>query len=245
MTLFQDHRTMSERNQIHKLQTRLFYITILALVQQAEHKKIVERQTIQTYCRSHQTCHDCKMSTFKCEWCHDAGCTNDARIHCPKRNFLDNIWKRDMTDHYCTEIITKSPIFVPANIRTFVKLDLRVDDLTLYTRRISCEINLENKVMRIGGSLDKNVVYCDTMVLKTHQPVAIGYVKLHWGGVEKYSNSVLVMVYDCQQMARTCEECKKLINEFKCGWCQETVSCSLIQECPRQQGSWVSKMLSC
>lgn len=208
-------------------------------------KKISERHTLLSYCQSFKSCHDCKKTTFHCEWCGYIGCTSFPRLHCPKKVFLDDIWKKNKHERYCTEIINKQPIFIPANLRRFIRLDLKVDDLTLYERNVICEIQIEQKIIQVPASFDTKTAYCDTSILRTSKNIVLGSLRLNWGGVEPYSNSVLLLIYSCQNLAPSCRDCLNLNKEYGCGWCKELASCSLMEECPRQYEPWLNKSNSC
>lgn len=232
-----------------KLLRHLLTIFVVIIIADSMEQKFndlnVERLTIHSYCRSFKSCHDCKRAAFQCEWCHDIGCTNHARLYCPKKVFLDNLWKKDGMNRYCTELVTRGPVFLPANVRRFMKIELKVDDMTLYERNIVCEIHLERKIIQVAGSLDKNIVYCDTMVLKISRNVAIGYLRLIWGGAEPYSDMILLIVYNCHTLAASCVDCQGLNKEFQCGWCKDTLNCSLMEQCPRQYGPWITRNNTC
>lgn len=232
--------------------SQLTLIEIIGLVflqsiasQELKGQIIAERQSLLTYCRSFKSCHDCKKTTFQCEWCSDVGCTSFPRLHCPKKVFLDDLWKKNRDERYCTEIVTKQPIFVPANMRRFIKLDLIVDDLTLYEKNVICEIQIEQKIIQVPASFDEKTAYCDTAILKTNRNIVLGYLKLNWGGIEPYSNTILIIVYSCQNLAQNCKDCLGLNPEYNCGWCKESASCNLVEECPRQYEPWLNKSFTC
>ncbi|XP_059062806.1 plexin A3-like [Achroia grisella] len=234
-------------------QTRLrFVITLISFVvlclikcsEQLLDSRISGKSNIENICSSIKTCHSCKKA-YQCEWCHDTGCTSFPRLYCPKRLFLENLWRRKSNERYCTEIVNSHPIFVPANVRRFINLELKIDDLTLYQRNIICEIRIDYKIIQVTATFDENTVYCDVMILKTSRNVSLGSLKLIWGGAEPHSNVILLIVYNCQTLALNCEQCLRLNKDFQCGWCEEKSSCSLIEECPRQYGLWMNKSVPC
>lgn len=208
-------------------------------------KKISERQSLLSYCRSFKSCHDCKKTTFHCEWCGEFGCTSFPRLHCPKKVFLDDLWKKNKDERFCTEIVNKQPTFVPANVRRFIKLNLKVDDLTLYERNVICEIQIEQKIIQVPASFDDKTAYCETAILKTNRNLVLGNLRLNWGGVEPYSNTMLLLVYSCHNLAQNCKDCLSLSKEYGCGWCKESSSCSLLEECPRQYDPWLNSSYTC
>lgn len=199
----------------------------------------------QSYCTSLSSCWDCKRAGTQCDWCHDIGCTHYPSLHCPQKVFLDNAWHKNSLERYCTEIVSSDPIFVPANLRRFIKLNLRIDDLTLYKRSIICEIHIEQAIVRVKGSIGQSTLYCDMTSLRISRSVALGYVRLLWGGAEPYSNMILMIVYRCEYMASNCLECQSLDKRFNCGWCEETSNCILLEECPRQSGPWIDRKSLC
>lgn len=201
--------------------------------------------SIQHYCTSFSSCQGCKGADLHCEWCHEIGCTHYPSLHCPQKLFLDNVWHKNSEERYCTEIVSSDPIFVPANIRRFIKLNLKIDDLTLYKRHIMCEIHIEQTVLRVKGSMGESTLYCDMTILRIMRNVALGYVRLLWGGAEPFSNMILMVVYRCELMASNCMECQALDKRFNCGWCEETSQCILLEECPRQAGPWIDKKSLC
>lgn len=202
-------------------------------------------QLVQNYCRSLNGCQDCVKSAYRCEWYHNIGCTSNANGNCPKKVVLENSWKTQHNGRICTEIISKSPLFVPANVKRFIKVKLRIGDLTIYEQSITCELHLEGQVHRFFGTLDGSSVYCDTSILRIKSNVAVAYLKLVWGGAEPSSNVILVIVYSCKRLATTCKDCQNLNTELKCGWCKDSMSCSLIEECSRVLAPWITRNLTC
>lgn len=215
------------------------------LSQEMSNEKLAVRQSHLSYCRSFKSCHDCKKTTFQCEWCNDIGCTSFPRLHCPRKVFLDDVWKKNRDERFCTEIVSKQPIFVPANVRRFIKLDLRVDDLTLYERNVICELQIEQQIIQVPATFDDKTAYCDTAILKSNRNIVLGYLRLNWGGLEPYSNTILVIVYSCQNLAQTCKDCLRLDKEYSCGWCKESASCTLLEKCARQYEPWLNKSSTC
>lgn len=201
----------------------------------------------QTYCTFFSSCWDCKKAGSKCDWCHEVGCTHYPSRHCPQKVFLDNAYFKNTKRRQCTEIVSRDPIFVPANINRFLTLSLNIADLTLYKRRIMCEIHVDQSSLRLKGSIGDNAVYCDmtTLSLSANQSVAMGYVRLLWGGAEPYSNMILMIVYKCETMAFDCMECLDLDKRFNCGWCEETSQCLLKEQCPGVFGEWTEKKSAC
>ncbi|KAF9801775.1 hypothetical protein SFRURICE_014929 [Spodoptera frugiperda] len=201
--------------------------------------------SIQGYCTSFSSCWDCKRAGAQCDWCHDVGCTHYPSLHCPQKVFLDNTWHKNSIERYCTEIVSSDPIFVPADVKKYIKLNLRIDDLTIFKRSIMCEIHVEQSIIRVKANVGQTTLYCDMTNLKISRTVSLGYVRLLWGGVEPYSNMILMIVYRCQYMASTCYECQELDKRFNCGWCEETSKCILLEECPRQFAPWIDRKSLC
>jgi hypothetical protein len=230
-----------------KLKPKVYILIVLLLPSECLkiRSDIEGRNSLQTYCSSFKSCNECKRSTFQCEWCNQVGCTAYPRLHCPKRVLLDEIWKKNTAERYCTEIVNKQPIFVPANLRRFIKLELKIDDLTLYESSIMCEMQIGHRVTQVTATLEGGAAYCDTAILKTNRNMVLGYIRLVWGGVEPFSNSILVLVYNCHTLAKNCIDCLALNKEYDCGWCKENNSCGPIEECPRQFGLWMNKSFSC
>lgn len=214
---------------------------IITPSKQQEHNSF----TKPSYCLTLTNCQDCVRSMHQCEWCHNIGCTNNARVHCAKKTLLENRWQKDPNGQLCSEVITKSPLFVPENVKRFIKVDLRIGDITLHEQSIVCELHLEGQVYRFSGALDRSAVYCDSPILSIKSNVAVGYLKLVWGGVETSSNVILVIVYSCKRLANICRDCRNLNTELNCGWCKDSMSCSLMEECPRKVAPWVTRNLTC
>ncbi|KAJ8719787.1 hypothetical protein PYW08_011962 [Mythimna loreyi] len=201
--------------------------------------------TIQSYCTSFSSCWDCKRSGNECDWCHDVGCTHYPSLHCPQKVSLDKAYHKNSPSRYCTEIVSGNPIFVPANIMRFIKLNLKIDDLTIYKRNVICELHLEQSIVTLKGSFGDRTVFCDMTTLRIERSITMGYIRLMWGGAEPHSNMVLMVVYKCESMANYCTDCQALDKRFNCGWCEETSSCILMEQCPRQSGQWIDRKTNC
>lgn len=224
---------------------QLLMIMLITIPSKQQEQHSLAKHSKHNYCRSLTNCQDCVRSVYKCEWCHNIGCTNHARAHCPKKVFLEKRWRKVSNARLCSEVITKSPLFVPENVKSIIKVDLIVGDLTLYEQSIICELHLEGQVYRLFGTLDRSAVYCDGPVLSIKSNVAVGYLKLVWGGAETSSNVILVIVYSCRRLANTCMDCRNLNTELNCGWCKDTISCSLKEECPSKILPWVTRNWTC
>lgn len=219
-------------------------VTNLKLTEQYD-TQFSRLDSIQSYCTSFSSCLDCKRADLQCEWCHEIGCTHYPTLHCPQKVFLDNIWHKNSEKRYCTEIVSSDPIFVPANIKKFIKLNLKIDDLTLYRRQVLCEIHIEQTILQVKSSMSESTLYCDRTILTIKRDIALGYVRVLWGGAEPYSNMILMVVYRCEFMANNCMECQALDKRFNCGWCEEISQCILLEECPRQAGPWIDRKSLC
>lgn len=204
-----------------------------------------EKDTVEDYCTSFSSCWDCKKAGIECDWCHEIGCTHYASLHCPQKINLDNAHRKNSQTRFCTEIVSADPVFVPANIGRSIKLNLRIDDLTLYKRNIVCEIHLEQSIVRLKGSLSVSTLFCNMATLRIERSITLGYVRLLWGGAVPHSNTVMMVVYKCELMASDCMKCQALDKRFNCGWCHETSNCILIEQCPRQTGQTVDRKSSC
>lgn len=200
---------------------------------------------MQEYCFRFTNCNTCKKASTECEWCHSIGCTSKPKIHCPKKMFLDLIDPR-AHKRICTELIADGPVFVPSNAKK-LKLPLQIDDLTIYGMDVRCEFYIEGTVIVTRAYLTKEneTVICDTKDIVFTKGVVVGYVRLFWGGVEPRSNSILIILYDCQMMAETCNECQKLEKSFQCGWCKSSFRCTLKEECSNRFGRWIPRENSC
>ena len=223
----------------------VWFIFTYIKVTKPQNTAISTIDSIQVYCTSFTSCWDCKRAGTRCDWCHEVGCTHYPSRHCPQKVFLDNAFHKNSPKRQCTEIVSPDPVFFPANVRGFVELNMKVDDLTLYDRDVMCEIHIENSVLRLKAIVGDNTVQCDLTTLKISQAVVLGYIRLLWGGAEPYSNMILMVVYKCETMANDCMECQDLDKRFKCGWCDETLKCSLKEQCPGVLGIWAQRKSVC
>ncbi|CAH2041121.1 unnamed protein product, partial [Iphiclides podalirius] len=194
-----------------------------------------------------RTCQECKKSELECEWCHNTGCTKFPHLHCPKKILIAHLFNNKMNTSQpaCTRIVTKSPIFVPANVRHAIKLEMEIDDIMLFKGKVICEIHIEERFMKVHGFLDKNIVYCDSHVFKTTSGVALGSIRLRWQSIVPFSNSVLIIAYNCHALAENCNQCQVLNKRFNCGWCEVNSKCGLIEECPLGYEPWFDENFKC
>lgn len=230
---------------LFKILLQIVLMVLIIIPSEQLQQQSLAKHSKHSYCRSLTNCQDCVRSLYKCEWCHSIGCTTHARVLCPKKMLLENRWQKDRNSRLCTEVITKSPLFVPENVKRFIKVDLRIGDFTLREHSIMCELHLEGQVYRINGALDKSAVYCDSPILSIKSNVAVGYLRLLWGGAETSSNVILVIVYSCKRLANSCRDCRNLNTELNCGWCDDSMSCSLKEECPRKVYPWITRKSTC
>lgn len=222
----------------------LFILICIELTNQYK-TDISSLDPVENYCSSFSSCRDCKSASLQCDWCHEVGCTHYSSLHCPQKIFLDKTYFKENKERFCNEIISDNPIFIPANLRRFIKMNLKIDDLTIYKRSIMCEIHVEETIIRVKATISNGALYCDMTILRINQSVSLGYIRLLWGGVDPYSNLILIIVYRCEYMASDCVDCQVLDKGFNCGWCQEKSVCSLLEECPRQYGQWINKKSLC
>lgn len=224
----------------------LFCFTFISIKFTEQYKgEVSNEDAVESYCNSFDTCKECKRASPQCDWCHEVGCTSFPNFHCPQKVYLDRKYKTPITERFCTEIVSTDPIFVPANIRKFISMHLAIDDLTIYKRNVICEIHIEETILRVKATLSESTLYCDMTLFRVSRSVSLGYIRLLWGGAEPYSNLILLIVYRCEYMASSCADCQVLTNNFNCGWCEETASCSSHEECPREHGPWINKKSLC
>lgn len=201
----------------------------------------------QKSCRSIQSCRDCKKSDLECEWCHNLGCTKFPHLYCPKKILLTYLFnnKNNIIQHDCTKIVTKGPLFIPANIRRVISLEIVMDDVTIFKEEVLCVIQIEHKLIELHGFLINSTVFCDSISLQSSRSVALGSIYLRWQSVEPFSNRVLIIVYNCQKLAQSCDQCQILNKRFNCGWCDDSSMCTLTEECPKGYAAWTDDKYKC
>lgn len=198
---------------------------------------------LEKHCNSLKTCRDCKSAKFPCEWCHNFGCTASPHHYCPKV-VLESMQAKQVHPT-CPKIDAGSTVFIAANIRNIIKVNLTTNDWDVEKNRLICSLDVNYKTVQGVGTVHGRTIYCDMAEIKMKRDVMVGKLKVIWGGADPYSNSVLVVVYRCEGLANNCGDCKKVHDEFECGWCEESSSCTVIQNCPRQIGKWSPKTSNC
>lgn len=53
------------------------------------------------------------------------------------------------------------------------------------------------------------------------------------------------MVYRCSGLAKNCGFCLELDEKYKCGWCQQSDSCQVQEQCPNHNTMWLNRQQIC
>ncbi|XP_038212871.1 plexin-A3-like [Zerene cesonia] len=191
-----------------------------------------DSKDIDSYCRSIHSCYDCvKSELYPCGWCHDFGCTGKPHNLCPKTKDASND-NRHRGVSSCPYIQHDGDIFIPAGIRTNLKVKLHILDPIIYRKSIICQIRLKDRITQLKGFIVSNFVYCYPFIIdEIGLSKYTGTFKLIWGGVNPYSNEIPVSVYKCEKLAKSCGSCTSLRPEYGCGWCEDTHKCVVSDKC--------------
>lgn len=223
--------------------TPLFLSLLLLGIAECIPKNEPQKMQLEKYCNSFKTCKECKSAEYPCDWCHKVGCTGSAHHYCPKV-FLQSIQAKSDAK-LCPRIDAGEAVFTPANIRTIMKVNITTNDWDVANHRIVCTVDIDYKTIQGAGTVHGRTLYCDMAEIKMKRDVMVGKLRVTWGGADPISNSVLVVVYRCEGLAGNCADCRKVHEQFDCGWCEESTSCTLLQHCPRQFGKWSPKNSRC
>ena len=58
-------------------------------------------------------------------------------------------------------------------------------------------------------------------------------------------HNLLVLVYRCSGLANNCGFCLELDEKYKCGWCQQSESCQVQEQCQHHNTMWLNRQQIC
>ncbi|XP_035438070.1 plexin A3-like [Spodoptera frugiperda] len=203
-----------------------------------------------SYCHTFNTCHECvKSMWFPCGWCHNYGCTESPQTLCPRAETKAE--KSNITGEIraCPRAEHDGPLLIPGGVRVNMKIKIYVPDPAIYEQEIICQIKLRNRLTHLKGLILNDIVYCYPIALEPHAvqfgDTDKGTLTLLWGGTQPYSNSIEIIVYNCELLASDCESCRIIPSVYGCGWCDQTAKCVIGDKCPKDMMKWTLNRLTC
>lgn len=197
------------------------------------------------YCRKIKTCAECvKTTLYKCEWCHDYGCTDDALKLCPRAvKRFQNLKSTDL----CPSIKYNDKIIIPYGIKVNIKVKLNAPDPAVHKKEAICQVKLENHLTHLRALIIQNMIYCYPIMFKykPHKGAVHGTLQIIWGGMEPFSNVIPITIYRCENLANDCNSCISIPKAYACGWCPNTNVCVIGEECSEDIIRWSLNRLNC
>lgn len=209
-------------------------------------------------CSTYTSCTQCVSSPFPCDWCvgghrctHDTGenCRNDILVtgvssvgpsirsgpgFCPRINATTGI---------STEIL------VPMGINKRIQVKVENIQPFIASTRFVCQFNIEGRVKQVNAQLLGDTIYCENMQFNygTQAPNITAAFAVIWEGSKPLDNPehIHVLVYRCENMSENCGLCLELPEKYACGWCQQSNSCKVQEQCDGHATKWLERTQTC
>ncbi|KAH3827947.1 hypothetical protein DPMN_129893 [Dreissena polymorpha] len=207
-------------------------------------------------CSKHESCTKCSMTQFPCTWCiENHQCTHDASVNCRTNHLIHGSSNLGLTATdkvgplMCPRVqlsvgsIKQDPedrrkIYVPSG--TAKKVTMFGYNLYPFMQDIRCFFSFgqghDVKARVVDGNIEcdeVSFIYSDKSEFLNVQ------LRINWrmngSGKElplDNPTNVQVVVYKCNEMASTCGDCISKNDNFSCGWCKDTKTCTINLQCP-------------
>ncbi|XP_065212600.1 plexin-A4-like [Planococcus citri] len=195
-------------------------------------------------CNAYSSCTTCVTSPSPCDWCVDGNrCTYDTSENCRYDILVTGVNHGGPSYRsgpaFCPTIIEtlggSSEILIHADTKKSIRFKVRMIGQFIVQTRFLCQYNIEGKVTSLNADLIGDTIYCEQMKFSyTHSaPNVTVPLAVIWGGSKSLDNplDIHVVIYKCNEMAKSNETCSTLTEKYGCGWCQSTNRCEHSNEC--------------
>ncbi|XP_050540179.1 plexin-A4 [Daktulosphaira vitifoliae] len=209
-------------------------------------------------CSTYTSCTQCVNSSFPCDWCAEAHrCTHDTAENCRNDILVTGVNRVGPSfrsgPSFCPTIngsdTGSTEILIPSGIKKSVRVKVHIIGQFIAQTRFVCQFNIEGRVSSVNAALVADTIYCETMEFSynSHLPNITATFAVIWGGSKPLDNphDIHVVIYRCSDMADDCGMCLALPEKYKCGWCQASHSCEVMDQCDRAVGIWLNRNKTC
>ncbi|KAE9542610.1 hypothetical protein AGLY_002521 [Aphis glycines] len=209
-------------------------------------------------CSTYTSCTQCVNSSFPCDWCAEAHrCTHDTAENCRNDILVTGVNRVGPSfrsgPSFCPTIngsdTGSTEILVPSGIKKPIRVKVHIIGQFIAQTRFVCQFNIEGRVSSVNAALVADTIYCETMEFSynSHFSNITATFAVIWGGSKPLDNphDIHVVIYRCSDMADDCGMCLALPEKYKCGWCQATNSCEVIDQCDRAVVTWLNRNKTC
>lgn len=138
------------------------------------------------------------------------------------------------------------------------------------TIRFVCQFNIEGRVKQVNAQLLSDTIYCESLQFNyfTNLTNITAEFAVIWDGNKPLDNpdnihgnyfqffntqssdvlfspNQTVLVYRCSGLANNCGFCLELDEKYKCGWCQQSESCQVQEQCQHHNTMWLNRQQIC
>ncbi|KAH7645133.1 plexin-a-like protein [Dermatophagoides farinae] len=208
-------------------------------------------------CSSFTSCTECVSSLFPCDWCVGGHrCTHDTGEHCRNEILVTGIKSMGRSirsgPSFCPRINSTvsgtTEVLVPNGMSKRISVKV-VNIPQAITIRFVCQFNIEGRVKQVNAQLLSDTIYCESLQFNyfTNLTNITAEFAVIWDGNKPLDNpdNIHVLVYRCSGLANNCGFCLELDEKYKCGWCQQSESCQVQEQCQHHNTMWLNRQQIC
>jgi len=197
-------------------------------------------------CNTYSSCTACVSSEFPCDWCVDRHkCTHDTAEICRNDILVTGVNRLGPSIRsgpaFCprvsngTEILNGNEILVSSGQRKSISVKVEHIPQFIIQSRFVCQFNIEGRVTSVNAQLLDDTIHCDEVefTYDSEEPTTTASFSVIWDQSKPLDNpdNIHVVIYKCERVGDNYESCLGIDQKYYCGWCQETRSCTLADEC--------------
>ncbi|KPM03170.1 plexin-A-like protein 3 [Sarcoptes scabiei] len=209
-------------------------------------------------CSSFTSCTECVSSLFPCDWCVGGHrCTHDTGEHCRNEILVTGIKSLGRSirsgPSFCPRINStisgSTEVLVPNGMSKRISVKVVNIPQASISIRFVCQFNIEGRVKQVNAQLLSDTIYCESLQFNyfTNLTNITAEFAVIWDGNKPLDNpdNIHVLVYRCSGLANNCGFCLELEEKYKCGWCQQSDSCQVQEQCQHHNTMWLNRQQIC
>ncbi|XP_063797281.1 plexin-A1 isoform X2 [Pseudophryne corroboree] len=191
-------------------------------------------------CSVHQSCLSCVNGSYPCHWCkYRHVCTHNA-ADCSFQEGRVNM------SEDCPQILPSTQIYIPVGVVKPITLTAKnLPQPQSGQRNYECIFHIPGSVTRVTAlRFNSTSIQCQNTSYTyegndiSDLPVNLSVV---WNGHFVIDNpqNIQAHLYKCSALRESCGLCLKSDPRFECGWCVTERKCTLRQNCPVYDSTWM------
>ncbi|KAF5308525.1 hypothetical protein FQR65_LT06190 [Abscondita terminalis] len=187
-------------------------------------------------CDSFDSCTECVSSNFPCDWCIEGHrCTDETSVYCRNDIIVTGINHIGPSyrsgSNFCPRInAATNEILIPSGSKKRIQANVSLTTIMVLSKFL-CIFEEQNNKRSVKAQLIADTVYCEHIDfdLGSEKYITANF-SIAWESWDNFKpldnpKKVQVVIYNCEKLADTRENCLNLDKKFKCNWHQDSKTC--------------------